>query len=214
MQPGPNIADLFIQGRRVIHRHAELLVTDNRVVWEHVAPTEAVCVAVPSGDVDLADESEVRAAVKASRNRRVDKTVEIVTKVPADGVLSPVNGPRRRLLVRKAEELSGHGSHQVAAAHYVAAGLGLLARKELTVAAALLARQGEADRAKRCRDEAATIDPIWGETQAYDFDDDEEILGEVWDRLEREGLPGRPMDPKDYERALREFGRERGGDDS
>jgi hypothetical protein len=169
---------------------------------------------MPSGDVDLADESEVRAAVQASRHRRVDKGVAIATKVPADGVLSPVNGARRRIMIRSAEELSGNGSHQVAAAHFVAAGLGLLARREQEAAAALFDRQGEADRAARRRDEAAAIDPIWGETRACDCDDDEEILDEVWDRFEREGLPGRPMDPGDYKRALREFPREWGGDDS
>lgn len=151
------VADLFIQGRRVIHRHAELLVTDNWIVWEQVAPTEAVCVAVPSGEVDLAVESEVRATVQASRHRRVDKGVAIATKVPADGVLSPVNGARRRIMIRSAEELSGNGSHQVAAAHYLANGFGLLARRELEAAAALFDRQGEADRAERRRDEAAAI---------------------------------------------------------
>jgi len=76
------VADFFIQGRRVIQRHAELLVTESRIFWERVAPSEAVCVAVPSGDVDLADAREVREAVQTYRQRWVGRTVEIVTKVP------------------------------------------------------------------------------------------------------------------------------------
>jgi ABC-type taurine transport system substrate-binding protein len=155
--------DFFIQGRRVIHRHAKLLVTDNRIIWEQVGPSEAVCAAIPSGCVDLADFGVVLAEAEAFRERRVEKTVEIVAGVQTAEALKPVNGARRRLLIRKAEELKSVGNHQIAAAHYVVAGLGLLARKELEAAAAILASRGEADRAKRCMDSANEIDPIWDE---------------------------------------------------
>ena len=59
--PFSQVSDYFIQGRRVIHRHAKRLVTDNRIIWEQVGPNEAVCAAVPSGYVDLADYAVVRA---------------------------------------------------------------------------------------------------------------------------------------------------------
>lgn len=163
-------ADFFIQGRRVIQRHAKLLVTDDRIVWELISPNEAVCAAVPSGYVDLADFGAVLAEAEAFRERRVEKTVEIVTKVRTADVLKPVNGAKRRLLIWKAEELKNAGNHQIAAAHYVIAGLGLLARKELEAAAAILASQGEADRAKRCMASAAEIDPIWDEEYRSDCD--------------------------------------------
>ncbi len=164
------VSDYFIQGRRVIHRHGKRLVTDNRIIWEQVGRDEAVCVAVPSGYVDLADYGAVRAEAEAFRERRVEKTVEIVTKARTADALKPVNGAKRRLLIRKAEELKSVGNHQIAAAHYVAAGLGLLARKELEAAAAILASQGEADRAKRCLESAGEIDPIWDEEHRSDCD--------------------------------------------
>lgn len=162
--------DFFIQGRRVIYRHEKLLVTDNRIIWEQVGPNEAVCAAVPSGYVDLADFGVVLAEAEAFRERRVEKTVEIVTKVRTADALKPVNGARRRLLIRKAEELKGNGNHQIAAAHYVAAGLGLLARNEFEAAAAILASQGEADRARRCLESANEIDSIWDEERRSDCD--------------------------------------------
>lgn len=162
------VSDYFIQGRRVLHRHAKLLVTDNRIIWEQISPKEAVCAAVPSGYVDLADYGAVRAEAEAFRERRAEKTVEIVTKARTADALKPVNGAKRRLLIRKAEELETAGNHQIAAAHYVVAGLGLLARKELVAAAAILGSQGEADRAKRCLESAGEIDPIWDEEQLSD----------------------------------------------
>jgi len=168
--PVSQVSDYFIQGRRVIHRHAKLLVTDNRIIWEQVGPNEAVCAAVPSGYVDLADFGVVLAEAEVFRERRVEKTVEIVTKVRTADALKPVNGARRRLLIRRAEELKSVGNHQIAAAHYVVAGVGLLARKELEAAAAILASQGEADRAKRCLESAGEIDPIWDEENRSDCD--------------------------------------------
>ena len=162
------VSDYFIQGRRVIHRHGKRLVTDNRIIWEQVGRDEAVCAAVPSGYVDLADYGVVRAEAEAFRDGRVEKTVEIVTKVRTADALKPVNGARRRLLIRKAEELKSVGNHQIAAAHYVVAGLGLLARKELEAAAVIRASQGAADRAKRCMESAGEIDPIWEEEHLSD----------------------------------------------
>jgi hypothetical protein len=186
--------DSFIGGRLVIHRHAKLLVTDNRIVWEQVGPNDAVCAAVPSGDLDLADFGVVLAEAEAFRDRRVEKTVEIVTKVRTADALRPVNGARRRILIRKAEELKRLGNHQIAAAHYVVAGLGLLARKELETAAAILASQGEADRAKRCMESAGEIDPIWNEERPSECDDIGRVLSKEGNRIGQEGLSGTPDD--------------------
>jgi hypothetical protein len=178
--------DFFIQGRRVIYRHDKLLVTDNRIIWEQVGPNEAVCAAIPSGYVDLADFGVVLAEAEAVRGWRFVKTVEIVAKARAADALKLVNGARRRLLIRKAEELKDNGNHQIAAAHYVAAGLGRLARKELEAAAAILGNQGEADRAKRCMASAAEIDPIWDEEHPIYLDHVGEVMNDPGNRFSRE----------------------------
>lgn len=47
--------------------------------------------------------------------------------------------------------------------------------------------------------------------QASDCDDDEDILDEVWDRIEKEGLKGRPLDAEEYKKAAAEWGHSRGG---